>query len=246
MTGWALHAGGVVIDGGVWALLGEKGAGKTTTLVACRERGLPVLADDLVIVQGHTAFAGPRSLDLRPETAERLGPGHELIRVRDGERARLMLPSIAAELPFRGCVVLEEAKSVEMANVPLAGRLALLSRHVMVSDRAQQGLLDLLALPMWSLRRPRRWDCLPQAVDALVRSSAADPRVPDGPRSRGADLLQEAAVEQIGQEGVDVAARLLTVDVEAFQDQQEKLRACRAFGEGAPEERSSPVDAQVM
>jgi hypothetical protein len=164
----ALHAGGLVVNGGVWALLGERGAGKTTTLMACTARGLPVFADDLVIVEGHTAFAGPRSLDLRPETAERLGPGKALVRVREGERARLVLPPIEPELPFRGCVVLDVAESVEMATVPPAERLHMLSRHVMVSDRAQQPLLDLLALPMWSLRRPRSWDRLPQAVEALV------------------------------------------------------------------------------
>lgn len=164
----ALHAGGIVVDDGVWALLGEKGAGKTTMLTACRSRGLPVLADDLVVVAGGVCFAGPRTLDLRPETAERLDGSAPLVRVRDGERARLMLPPIAPELPFRGCVVLSEGESTEMAAVALGERLDVLERHVAMSPYVKEGVLDLLALPMWSLRRPKAWEHLPGAVDALV------------------------------------------------------------------------------
>ena len=58
--GWmAFHAGAVVHGGGAWALLGDKGAGKTTTLAHLDDRGVPVLTDDLLVTDGVVAHPGP-------------------------------------------------------------------------------------------------------------------------------------------------------------------------------------------
>src|SRR6202041_3496235 len=69
----ALHGGAFVHAGRAWALVGDKGAGKSTALAQLAAAGITVLADDLVICQKGTILAGPRSVDLRPEAALALG-----------------------------------------------------------------------------------------------------------------------------------------------------------------------------
>lgn len=164
----AFHAGGVVLNGGAWGILGGKGAGKTTLLAALHTGGHGVVADDLMILQHQTAYAGPRTLDLRPATAVRLGAGEALISVREGERSRLLLPPVAAELPFNGWVVLQEGPRVDMTEACLSDKLRLLKEQLMMGVALPEPFLELLTLPMWFLRRPKRWDALSEAVDHLV------------------------------------------------------------------------------
>ncbi len=163
----AFHAGGMVVEGGVWGVLGEKEAGKTTLLAACAAAGHPVLSDDLVVIDGTTAFAGPRTLDLRPETAAQLAGNVDLLPVRGGERARLSLPGIDPELPFRGWLVLKVGDELEVRPVPLHERLRLLSAQLMMGIHDPTRLLDLLALPMSRLTRPHSWRTLPQVVETV-------------------------------------------------------------------------------
>ncbi len=61
----SFHAGAFVAGNGVWGVLGEKGFGKSTMLAALDRAGVPVLCDDVLVLDGQTAFAGPRSIDLR-------------------------------------------------------------------------------------------------------------------------------------------------------------------------------------
>jgi hypothetical protein len=163
-----IHAGGLLVDGGAWAILGEKGAGKTTILSACHALGFGVLADDLVVVDGSTAYAGPRGLDLRPETAARADVSEGLVEVRGGDRWRLPLPSVPSEVPFRGCVVLADGDRLAMTLVPLARRLELLGPHVLVGEHTQRSFLDLVALPVFLLERPKDWRRLLGTVDLLA------------------------------------------------------------------------------
>ena len=57
----AFHAGGFVLDDGVWVVLGEKGSGKSSLLAALARQGYGVVADDALIVERDVVFAGPRS-----------------------------------------------------------------------------------------------------------------------------------------------------------------------------------------
>ena len=43
-----LHASAISVDGGIVAIMGQEGAGKSTTATALAERGYPVVSDDLV------------------------------------------------------------------------------------------------------------------------------------------------------------------------------------------------------
>ena len=82
------HGGGIVAGGGVWGVLGDKTAGKSTTLAWLAREGVGVVSDDVLVIDGGTALAGPRSVDLREEAAERLGVGEPMGRVGQRERWR--------------------------------------------------------------------------------------------------------------------------------------------------------------
>jgi hypothetical protein len=174
----AFHAGGVIVDGHVWGVLGRKEAGKTTTLAHLHLEGFSIVTDDLLVLDGATVLAGPRCLDLRPSTWRNLAEsGHPVdgVAVRDGERRRLALPDAPATLPFAGWVLLEEGPEVDVRPVPPSQRFAILTREHLVAGKNQIGLLDQIAAPMWVLERPRSWAAMPRALDALltaVRSSA--------------------------------------------------------------------------
>lgn len=166
----AFHAGGVVAAGGGWAVLGDKGAGKTSTLAHLHLRGIPIVADDLVVLEGATAFAGPRCLDLRPPTVPTLGDAAVGELVRAGERFRLMLPPLDWSMPFKGCIVLEAGDEIELRPVGAAERLSSLTPQWMWGERDAVALLDVIAAPMLVLRRPLRWDALGEALDVLVEA----------------------------------------------------------------------------
>ncbi len=62
----------IVTADGVWGVLGDKTAGEHAARVAGDPRHR-IASDDVLIVDGRTVLAGPRSVDLREEAAERLG-----------------------------------------------------------------------------------------------------------------------------------------------------------------------------
>ena len=166
----SFHAGAVVIGGGAWAMLGDKENGKSTTLAWLALNGHPVLTDDLLVLDGDAALAGPRCIDLRRESSERLGVGESLGVVGQRERWRFALDGVAPAVPLRGFVTLawDETLAVE----PLRGTERLLAlfpgRSVRLAPARPADLIDLSSLPVWRLRRPRRWDVLPEAAARLL------------------------------------------------------------------------------
>ena len=166
----AFHAGAFVSGGGVWAIAGTREAGKSTTLARLAARGHEVLADDVVIVAGSRAFAGPRAVDLRPDTARRLGVGRALGVVGSRPRWRVALPPCPAELPVRGWMFVEWTErphALRMRASECLGRLTE-ALTVRLDPLAPRGLLDLAALPAWSVGRERDWDRLDDHVDHLL------------------------------------------------------------------------------
>ena len=170
----SFHAGAFVADGGVWAVLGGRGAGKSSTLAWLAGEGHDVVCDDMLVLDAETPFAGPRSLDLRGDAAARLEQGEPLGVLGTRERWRLPLAPVAALPPLRGFVQLAWGDEVGARLLPPPQRVELLgaSRGVRLPAAEPSAWLELAGLPWYELTRPRRWEALPRVADELRRLAA--------------------------------------------------------------------------
>ena len=169
----SFHGGAVAIGDGAWALLGDKEAGKSSTLAWLALAGHPVLADDLVVLDGGRALAGPRSIDLREASALQLGVGEPLGRIGLRDRWRLQLPAAPTTLPLRGWIVLTWGDGPPSLHaLKGAARLQAILPHraVRLAPNDPGTLVQLSALPCYELSRPRAWSSLPGAADLLAQS----------------------------------------------------------------------------
>lgn len=166
----SFHAGAFVIDGAAWGVIGEREAGKSTLLASLALRGVPILSDDMLILEGDHAFPAPRSIDLRRSAARHFGVGEPLGVVGTRERWRLRLAPIAGAPPLRGWIFLSWGDRVETSKVAPHERVARLGaqRGLRLAPRDPARLLDLVALPAWELRRPPDWDRVDSATAALL------------------------------------------------------------------------------
>ena len=73
-----LHAGAVLTERGAWLVLADKEGGKSTLLARLNAAGLPVVADDMAIIDAGRVYSGPRCLDLRPDMGRALGMGRSV------------------------------------------------------------------------------------------------------------------------------------------------------------------------
>jgi hypothetical protein len=174
-AGWlgrdAFHAGAFALDGGALALLASKHGGKSTTLAALAQRGGSILTDDVLVVEGDAAFAGPRCIDLR-EDAVLAAAG--VLEARGGTRRRLHLPHLDPELPLRGFVRLVWGERCELVPLRAAERLVLVARSRWDPRAAGPARpLALAELPAWELRRPRTLDVLGEVCDLLFSLSGS-------------------------------------------------------------------------
>lgn len=169
-----MHGGAIAVDGGVWAILGDKTAGKSTTLASLALAGMDVISDDVLVIDGGTVLAGPRSIDLRAEAARRLGAGEPLGQVGTRERWRLRLGPVDAELPLRGWVTLEWGDQVAIESFRGSERLAALLPHrgVRLTPTVPTALLELSGRPHLRLTRPQRWGSLLDATARLIDAIA--------------------------------------------------------------------------
>jgi len=168
------HAGAFVAGGRAWGIVGDRGIGKSTTIAELALAGVPILGDDLLVVRGRTAYAGPRAVDLRRDAARQLGVGESLGVVGQRERWRLALPATKAEVPLGGWIFLAWGDRVELARVPASERLVRLhrGRGINVPPRNPDAMLDLASLPAWELRRPRAWGSAGDALERLLETVA--------------------------------------------------------------------------
>lgn len=166
----SFHASAFLAGGRAWGILGERGAGKSTTVAQLALAGVPIVCDDLLVLDGGSAFAGPRSIDLREEAAARLGAGEELGRIGARDRWRLRLAEVPAVVPLGGWVFLgwDDVPSCRPAPSRVRVGHLLASRGTLLPPRDPAALLDLASLPCFELRRPRDWQALPRALDLLL------------------------------------------------------------------------------
>jgi hypothetical protein len=170
--GDTLHAGAVLADDGVVAVLAPSGGGKTSTMawLALRD-GFGIFTDDHLNVRDGLAHAGPRCLDLRPDAAASLALTDRSRQVRADGRYRFTLPAPRVlQAPVVRTVVLEWGERVQAIPVPPRDRLGLVATHRTAQpvDGNLAVPLALAALPMIRLVRPKTFDCMPEVTRLLL------------------------------------------------------------------------------
>lgn len=170
----SLHGGAFVgHDGAAYGILGDKEAGKTTTLAAMHAAGHAIVADDVLAIDGTDVLAGPACIDLRTESAHFIEGAHPLGVV--GERARWRIPTQPARwrTPLGGFVIPAWGDDVALHPLPVHERLQLLfaNQSLFVPPRRPEAMLDLVALPFWEVRRPRDLGALDATVELLQELS---------------------------------------------------------------------------
>lgn len=172
-----LHAGAFLAgDGGeAWAVLGARGAGKSSLLAALAMDGAEVMVDDLVIIDGGDCFAGPRCLDLRPPAAEALGLGSELRTVRSTQRQRFSLGDAPARARLGGFIQMVWGDRTAWVPLRPAERLRELMDHRRVATLGADPshLLALVDLPMLRVSRAPSWEGLGEFAAELQRFIAS-------------------------------------------------------------------------
>lgn len=170
----ALHAAAVELHGRAWVLLAAPGGGKSSLAALLDARGHRVLADDLSVIDDGVVLAGPRSCDLRRESAEQLGRGERVEATpADRERWREPLAPAPCEAQLGGFVALSWSTQLTCEKVALADRLRVLAAN----DALRQGpshphaFLDLLEAPMLRLARPQRWESTDAALTLLEQAT---------------------------------------------------------------------------
>jgi len=168
----AFHAGSFATRAGAVVVLADKGGGKSTTLAwLAAEHAVPVLSDDLVIVEDGLALAGPRCLDLRAQPAVRCLALADSQPVRGTDRLRMTLAPGPAQAPLAGTVVLQWGSRLTMTAVRIPDRVRRLLPYRMFADRlavAPNSILELCAVPMLILTRPHGERGLREAAKALA------------------------------------------------------------------------------
>jgi hypothetical protein len=173
----SVHAGAIAVDGRALGVVGHRGAGKSSTLAWWALNGGEVLCDDLLVIDGGATFAGPRSIDLRRDAAARLGAGEAIGVTGARERWRLRLPPAGEHHVLVGFVFLAWGDSVTVRRLGAGERLERLvpQRGVRLDPARFDAMLDLAALPAWEIRRPRRWESLPEAGRRLAELVTTTP-----------------------------------------------------------------------
>jgi hypothetical protein len=172
----AFHGGAFVLDGGAWAVLGDKESGKSSLLASLAQNGVGIVADDALIVERELVFAGPRSIDLREEPAQELDAGESIGLVGDRKRWRMSLAPVAAASPLRGWVFLSWSESPDVTAVSAGRRLQRLLGHRMIKGLPPADptrMLELATLPAFQLGVPRRWGQLDAVGSLLVATLTA-------------------------------------------------------------------------
>jgi hypothetical protein len=171
--GWdPYHAAGVVIDDGVWAISGEREAGKSTLVAALAARGHTVMADDLLVVRDEDVLAGPRTIDLRDDHAGRFGATRSLGVTGMRARWRIDLPPPPPAARLRGWIYPGWADATSIEPLPLASRVALpqLQRAATFTSPRPEHALWLARLPALRFSRKRDWNDLDTGIDALLEA----------------------------------------------------------------------------
>lgn len=182
---FVLHASTVSVDGKAVAFVGDSGAGKTTTAMACLVGGHRVLSDDVAAIalddSGPVVRSGYPSIKLDPAAVEVFDPPVEPPELTHDGRERhfygLTHDQPATPVPLGRVYLLEDGPSIEMTELPPDEQVMAL-----VDNTYTLGALgtDDLAAANFStcgsvadavsvkrLRRPRDLGALPEVVEQI-------------------------------------------------------------------------------
>jgi hypothetical protein len=224
------HAGAFISGGRAWAILGGREAGKSSLLAALAARRLPVLADDLVVTDGHQAFCGPRTIDLRRPPSASTGP---VTRARGASRWRLSLPPLPGAVPLGGWIYLHWQAEPAMSPVPASELLTRLAARRTWPGLASdpETLLALAARPGWDLGRPADWARMNEVVDLMLRTL---PPVAPGSRFPG---LEQPGAGALVQETADIGGRRGRREPEGADERPGEFPGRRPAGQPLPQQR---------
>jgi hypothetical protein len=165
-----LHGGALALGGTAWGVIGDRFGGKSSLLAALAVGGTDVVCDDVLVLDGRMAFAGPRTIDLREDAAVALEVGEEIGVAGARERWRVRLEPLDRPLSIGGWVFTEWADELALRRLAASETLARLfrNRSIRVPPRDPAAFLQLSALPAWELRRPRSWSSLPETLGLLL------------------------------------------------------------------------------
>ncbi len=166
------HAGAFIADGFAWGILGSKGDGKSSLLATLASMGIPVLADDVLIIDRRLrALAGPRCVDLRPEAALALGIGQSIGLVGARQRWRTRLGKVPCEVPLGGFVCLEWGRTA-VSRLSLEDRVRMLyaNQALLLGEHRDSAisLMELFGLPIVRMRRPRQIEGIAETGEILL------------------------------------------------------------------------------
>lgn len=170
----SIHGGAFEVDATAWGIVGDRQGGKSSLLASLATRSVDVLADDLLVLDRLTAFAGPRTIDLREDAASALGIGESIGRAGARERWRLRLALVPPSARMGGWIFLGWGDRVEMRRLRGSEVLERLlgSRGIRAAPNEPDRFLQLSTLPAWELRRPRSWSTVQQTTELLLSTVA--------------------------------------------------------------------------
>ena len=169
--GWEpYHAAGVIIGDRVWGIAGDREVGKSTLVAALHVAGHTVMSDDLLVLEGKTAFCGPRTIDLRESAAERFGATRDLGVTGMRRRWRIDLDEAPAGATFGGWIYPVWSDRISVAEVSLQERLERPQQHRAAAFRPTPPghAMWLAARPAYEFARPQSWEDLDTGIDELV------------------------------------------------------------------------------
>ena len=172
-----LHGGAFVHDGRAWVVTGRREAGKSALLAGLAQRGVPILSDDLVVIDGDDVLAGPCCVDLRTDTAARMPEAQSIGTVGGRTRYRLPTPPAPMSVPLGGICLLEWGDGApELTRLPVEHSLRLLhGQHYAteIGPPEPEQNLALLERPIWRFQRERDWAHADATLDHLLGALAA-------------------------------------------------------------------------
>ena len=165
-----LHAGIVHIAGLAWGVVGAREAGKSTLMAGLALAGLPIGADDLMVIDGTNVFSGPRTLDLREGAARYLKEGRGLGVVGMRERWRLDLEDAEPSVPLGGFIFPSWGDDIAITPCPLDERLDTFvnGRSVQIDPMDPREAMRLARYPALNFVRPMDWSFFDRGTSALV------------------------------------------------------------------------------